>query len=187
MFGQEHEHGRDWTPAAGAVAESRRHGRNWSYVVDFRRATGEAVRITVPAFDGHDVELAPGTPVRIEVDATSGQGRLTAPPAPVAPTTFSSPDPSVGQPGLSPGPAGSTAPATTFSSPTPPSSFSPGGSLRSGIAGGSFGSGSFGPGSFGGSGTTKADRLAGLEDQRDRGQLTPEQFAAQRQQIQDEI
>ena len=96
-------------------------------------------------------------------------------PPPVAPTTFSSPDPSVGQPmpafgqpGFSP-----VAPATTFSSPAGAGSFSPGSAT--------------GSGAFGGFGETKSDRIAQLEDQRDRGQITPEQFAAQRQQIQDEI
>jgi hypothetical protein len=86
------------------------------------------------------------------------------------PTTFSSPDPSVGQPGPVFGQPGFSpvAPATTFSSPASAGSFSAGSS-------------------FGAFGETKSDRIARLEDQRDRGQITPEQFAAQRQQIQDEI
>jgi hypothetical protein len=93
-----------------------------------------------------------------------------APPAPPAQTTFSSPDPSVGQPTPAFGQPGfrPAAPVTTFSSPENQRPFN---------AGSSFGS----------FGETKSDRIAQLEDQRDRGQLTPEQFAAQRQQIQDEI
>jgi hypothetical protein len=99
-------------------------------------------------------------------------------PPPVTPTTFSSPDPSVGQPTPAFGPPGFSpvAPATTFSSPAAAGSFSPGSAT---------GSGAFG--AFGGFGESKSDRIAQLEDQRDRGQITPEQFAAQRQQIQDEI
>ena len=96
-------------------------------------------------------------------------------PPPVAPTTFSSPDPSVGQPAVAFGSPGFSpvAPATTFSSPASAGSFSPGSAT--------------GSGAFGGFGESKSDRIAQLEDQRDRGQITPEQFAAQRQQIQDEI
>lgn len=51
-------------------------------------------------------------------------------------------------------------------------------------------SGAFGEpagGSFGGFGDSKSDRIARLEDQRDRGQITPEQFEVQRQQIRDEF
>jgi hypothetical protein len=93
-----------------------------------------------------------------------------APPAAPAPTTFSSPAPAVGQPGPAFGQPGFSpvAPATTFSSAENAGSFSAGSS-------------------FGAFGETKSDRIARLEDQRDRGQITPEQFAAQRQQIQDEI
>jgi len=335
VFGHKHE--REWAAYAGTVVESRKHGRDWNYVVDYGRPTGEAARVTVPAFDAHNIELAPGTQVRIEVDAKSGEGRLTvppagagglsvrdaldlarrelqgqdrgaagagalsvrealrlaqelqgqeraaraaalarlsqvglgqpgdgvrvvtssevhvvggsemhvvggaqeagvmeavqalmsghgdpaaarerilhlkdellaqngmpgpagptafsspepttfdsvaeAPPAPIAPPTFSSPDPSVGQPGFSP-----VAPATTFSSPATPGSFNAGSAFNSGIPAGA--GGSFGSGSFGDFGETKSDRVARLEDQRDRGQITAEQFAAQRQQIENEI
>jgi hypothetical protein len=314
VFGHKHEHERQWAPAAGIVAESRKHHREWSYVVDYRRPTGETFRVTVPALDGHNVELAPGTQVQIEVDAASGEARLAAPPvsagppsvreaihlaremrgpdgaaavaamlsglgqpgpgvrvvtssevhigngpevrvvggaqaaevmeavqelmsghgdpatarermrhlkeelmtqngmpgpaeptafsspepstfdsvneapsAPIAPTTFSSPDPSVGQPGPSFGQSGYSpaAPATSFSSPANPGSFNAGSSFNSGIPAGA--GGSFASGSFGDFGATKSDRIARLEDQRDRGQITPEQFAAQRQQIEDEL
>jgi hypothetical protein len=100
------------------------------------------------------------------------------PPSAPPPTTFSSPDPSVGQAGPAFGQPGFSpvAPVTTFSSPASTGSFG---------AGSSTGSGAFG--SFGDFGETKSDRIARLEDQRDRGQITPEQFAAQREQIQDEI
>jgi hypothetical protein len=93
-----------------------------------------------------------------------------APPSAPAPTTFSSPAPAVGQPGPAFGQPGFSppAPATTFSSPESTGSFSAGSS-------------------FAAFGETKSDRIAKLADQRDRGQITPEQFAAQRQQIQDEI
>jgi hypothetical protein len=255
VFGHKHE--RQWAAYAGTVAESRKHGRDWNYVVDYRRPTGEAVRVTVPAFDARNIELPPGTPVRIEVNAHSGEGRLTVPPAgagalsvrdaldlarrelqgqgqgqgrgagsagalsvrqalhlaqelqgqeraartaalarpsqvgpelpaqdgipgPAGPTAFSSPDPSVGQPGFSP-----VAPATTFSSPAGPGSFNAGSAVNSGVPAGA--GGSFGSGSFGDFGETKSDRIARLEDQRDRGQITAEQFAAQRQQIENEI
>jgi hypothetical protein len=317
VFGHKHEHGREWTPAAGIVVESHKHHRDWTYVVEYRRPTGHAFRVTIPAFDGHNVELPPGTQVQIEFDAQSDEVRLTAPPASagapsvreavrlaremhgqggaavaaalaglgqtglgqsgdgvrvvtssevhvvggpevrvvggaqaaevmeavqqlmsgrgdpaaarermrhlkeeliaqngtpgpagqtafsspepstfdsvaetpasIAPTTFSSPDPSVGQPGPSFGQPGFSpaAPATTFSSPANPGSFNAGSAFNSGVPAGA--GGSFASGSFGDFGATKSDRIARLEDQRDRGQITPEQFAAQRQQIQDEI
>jgi hypothetical protein len=302
VFGHKNEHGWGWTAAAGTVAESRLHHHNWTYLVDYKRPTGETFRATVPAPPDQNVELAPGTPVRIETHGKSGEARLAAgqqlgggvpsaadalrragelaghgdraaavaaalaglgpaglgqpgvpgvrvtggtevrviggtevrvvggaqaaevmeavqelmgggdraaarekirhlqadlraqadtavpaepegfssggpatfdsvtPAAPPPPTTFSSPDPSVGQPGPVFGQPGFSpvAPATTFSSPASAGSFSAGSS-------------------FGAFGETKSDRIARLEDQRDRGQITPEQFAAQRQQIQDEI
>jgi hypothetical protein len=101
-----------------------------------------------------------------------------APPSPPPPPSFSSPDPSVGQPGPAFGQAGFSpvAPATTFSSPASTGSFG---------AGSPTGSGAFG--AFGDFGETKSDRIARLEDQRDQGQITPQQFAAEQQQIQDEI
>jgi hypothetical protein len=169
--------------------------------VDYRRAEGDTFRVTVPALPDQNIELRIGTQVQIEVDAKSGEARLAAGqvlgggdpaareamrlaaglggsvtrPAAPPPTTFSSPDPSVGQPGPAFGQPGFSpvAPATTFSSPASAGSFSAGSST--------------GPGALGAFGETKSDRIARLEDQRDRGQITPEQFAAQRQQIQDEI
>jgi hypothetical protein len=111
----------------------------------------------------------PAEPAGFSSPEPSTFDSVTPPSAP-PPTTFSSPDPSVGQPGPAFGQPGFSpvAPATTFSSPA---------------SAGSFAAGS----SFGAFGETKSDRIAALEDQRDRGQITPEQFAAQRQQIQDEI
>ena len=309
MFGHKHEHDREWTHFGGIVADSRQHHRNWTYVVDYRRADGGTFRVTVPALPDQNVELRIGTQVQLEVDLKSGEARLVAgqvlgaggpgareamrltvqmggagdraaavaaalgelgqpggprvhvsgnaevrvvggsevrvvggaqaaevmaavqdlmsggdpaaarerirhlkadlqaqagltapaepaafsspepgtfdrvtPPSAPPPTTFSSPDPSVGQPGPAFGQPGlsGAAPATTFSSPfsSPASTGSPG-------AGSPAGPGAFG--AFGDFGATKSDRIARLEDQRDRGQITPEQFAAQRQQIQDEI
>jgi len=84
--------------------------------------------------------------------------------------TFSTPAASVGEHNA--GTYDAVAPATTFSSPTKVEKFDVGSTSSSG--------------SFGGFGETKADRIARLEEVRDRGQLTPEQFAAQRQQILDE-
>jgi hypothetical protein len=298
VFGHKHEHDREWTHVGGIVADSQLHHHNWTYVVDYRRAEGDTLRVTVPALPDQNIELRIGTQVQIEVDAKSGEARLAAgqvlgaggpgareamrraaglagtgdgaaalaavlgnlgqpgvrvvggtevrvvggpevrvvggsqaaevmaavqelmsggdpaaarerirhlkadlqaqagtavpagpagfsspeastfdsviPPSAPPPTTFSSPDPSVGQPGPifgqvvgQPG-FRPVAPATTFSSPAGADSFSAGSS-------------------FGAFGETKSDRIARLEDQRDRGQITPEQFAAQRQQIQDEI
>ena len=303
MFGHKHEHDREWTHFGGIVADSRLHHHDWTYVVDYRRAEGDMLRVTVPALPGQNIELRIGTQVQLEVDAKSGEARLAAgqvlgaggpgareamrlavqlggsgdrgaalaaalgnlgqpgvhvvggsevrvvggpevrvvggaqaaqvmaavqelmsgggdpaaarekirhlkadlqaqaglaapaepagfsspepstfdsvtPPSAPPPTTFSSPDPSVGQPGPAFGQAGFSpvAPATTFSSPASAGSFG---------AGSATGSSAFG--AFGDFGETKSDRIARLEDQRDRGQITPEQFAAQRQQIQDEI
>ncbi|HEX5292490.1 MAG TPA: SHOCT domain-containing protein [Streptosporangiaceae bacterium] len=312
MFGHKHEHDREWTHFGGIVADSRQHHRNWTYLVDYRRAEGGTFRVTVPALPDQNVELRIGTQVQLEVDLTSGEARLvpgqvlgaggpgarearrltvqmggagdraadvaaalgnlgqpgvhltgstevrvvggsevrvvggaqaaevmaavqdlmsggdpaaarerirhlkadlqaqaglTAPAGPAGfsspepstfdimtppsappPTTFSSPDPSVGQAGPAFGPPGfnPVAPVTTFSSPASTGSFGAesGGSGAFG-AGGSAGSSA--SGAFGDFGATKSDRIARLEDQRDRGQITPEQFAAQRQQIQDEI
>ena len=307
MFRHKQEHGPEWVPVAGTVVQSRKHGRDWTYVIEYRLAAGEAFRVTVPALDGHNIELPPGTPVQIETDGTSGAARLVAgqplgagapslrdavnlarglqghgdrgaavaaalaglgqagageigvvgnagvgitggpevrvvggaqaaevmeavqelmrggdpaaareriqhlkagllaqsgvaapgpaaaaepesftsagpstfdsvaSPPPVTPATFSSPDPSAGQPGPDFGQPGfsAVAPATTFSSPESPGSFNAGSAT--------------GSGAFGGFGETRSDRIARLEDQRDRGQITPEQFAAQRQHIQDEF
>jgi hypothetical protein len=302
VFGHKHEHDREWTHVGGIVVDSQLHHRNWTYVVDYRRAEGDTLRVTVPALPGQNIELRIGTQVQIEVDAKSGEARLSAgqvlgagdpgareamrlaaglggagdraaalaaalgslgqpgvrvvggpevrvvggpevrvvggpevrvvggpqaaevmaavqelmsggdpaaarerirhlkadlqaqagmavpagpagfsspepstfdsviPPSAPPPTTFSSPDPSVGQPSPAFGQPGfrPAAPATTFSSPAGADSFSAGSS-------------------FGAFGETKSDRIARLEDRRDRGQITPEQFAAQRQQIQDEF
>ncbi|HEY2284208.1 MAG TPA: SHOCT domain-containing protein [Streptosporangiaceae bacterium] len=108
-------------------------------------------------------------PVGFSSPEPSTFGRV-APPAAPAPTTFSSPPPAVGQAGPAFGQPGFSpvAPATTFSSPENPASFSAGSS-------------------FGAFGETRSDRIARLEDQRDRGQITPEQFAAQRQQLENEF
>ena len=127
---------------------------------------------------------APAEPAGFSSPEPSTFDSVTPPSAP-PPTTFSSPDPSVGQPAPAFGAPGFSpvAPATTFSSPDSAGSFSAGSPFGSG----SVGSGSVGSGSFGDFGETRSDRIARLEDQRDRGQITPEQFAAQRQQIQDEI
>ncbi|HEY3981803.1 MAG TPA: SHOCT domain-containing protein [Streptosporangiaceae bacterium] len=120
---------------------------------------------------------SPAGPAGFSSPEPSTFDTVTPPSAP-PPTTFSSPDPSVGQAGPAFGQPGFSpvAPVTTFSSPASTGSFG---------AGSSTGSGAFG--SFGDFGETKSDRIARLEDQRDRGQITPEQFAAQREQIQDEI
>jgi hypothetical protein len=127
---------------------------------------------------------APAEPAGFSSPEPSTFDSVTPPSAPPA-ASFSSPDPTVGQPGPAFGQAGPAfgqqgfspvAPATTFSSPDSTGAFG---------AGGSAGSGAFG--AFGDFGETKSDRIARLEDQRDRGQITPEEFAAQRQQIQDEI
>jgi hypothetical protein len=40
---------------------------------------------------------------------------------------------------------------------------------------------------FGGFGESKSDRIAALQDQRDRGQLTEQQYETLRQQIQNEF
>jgi hypothetical protein len=63
-------------------------------------------------------------------------------------------------------------PATNFTPPT--TSFGPTGGSTFGSPAATFGE-------------SKADRLSRLQDQRDRGQLTEEQYQAQRQQIQDEF
>jgi hypothetical protein len=73
-----------------------------------------------------------------------------------------------------PGSFGGAAP-TGFSPITPPPV------TRSGAFGEAVG------GRFGGLGDSKSDRIARLEDQRDRGQISQEQFEAQRQQIRDEF
>lgn len=109
--------------------------------------------------------------------------RATPPPAAAA--TFSSP--------VAPaafGPVTPVKPAVSFSSPTTPAAFDPVGAIGSAAGSGSFGAdGSFSAGSSSGSFglDTKAARLSRLQEQRDRGQLTRQQFEAQRQQITDEV
>ena len=180
MFGHNQEQDQDWIPAVGIVVESRPHHRDWLYVVDYRSAAGAAMRATVHALPDRNVQLDAGTRIGIVVEATSHEARCdpNQPPggpasAPTRPpqVTFSTPAASVGEP--SAGAYNSVAPATSFSSPASVESFNGGSSSSSG--------------SFGGFGETKSDRIARLEDARDRGQLTPEQFATQRQQILDEI
>jgi hypothetical protein len=115
-----------------------------------------------------------------EAPSTFGSTSRAMPPA----TTFSSPADAVGPPTSSVGPPGGS---VSFSSPpvAPPSfgSLPPGDDSGSPAGGRSFGTGgSYSP--FGQD--SKADRIARLEDERDRGQLTEQQFATQRQQIMDE-
>jgi hypothetical protein len=112
-----------------------------------------------------------------------------APPGPVTPpaATFSSPADAFGTPNSSLRPAGGSAspPASFSSPPVAPASFEP---VSPGSTFGSPGGAGFSSGaSFGSFGESKSDRIARLEDQRDHGQLTPEQFQAQRQRIMDEI
>jgi hypothetical protein len=103
---------------------------------------------------------------------------------PVTAATFSSPADSFGVPTSTVGPPGGS---VSFSSPAvAPAAFEPV------TPAGSFGSP--GSGSFSAGGTfdtfgqdSESDRIARLEDQRDRGQLTQQQFEVQRQQILDEI
>lgn len=116
-----------------------------------------------------------------EAPSTFGAVNQAMPPA----TTFSSPADAFGTPTSSVGPPGGS---VSFSSPpvAPPSfgSVTPGQAAGSPAGGSSFGTGgSYSP--FGQD--SKGDRIARLEDQRDRGQLTEQQFATQRQQIMDEF
>jgi hypothetical protein len=115
-----------------------------------------------------------------EAPSTFGSTNRALPPV----TTFSSPADAVGPPTSSVGPPGGS---VSFSSPpVAPPSFgpaTPGDDSGSPAAARSFGTGgSYSP--FGHD--SKADRISRLEDQRDRGQLTEQQFATQRQQIVDE-
>jgi hypothetical protein len=109
--------------------------------------------------------------------------------------TFSSPADVFGTPTSSVGTPGGS---VSFSSPpVPPPSFgpaTPADTGRGSFSTGSFSAGSFSGGSFGSGGSFssggedgKADRIARIADQRDHGQLTEQQFQAQRQQIMDEI
>jgi hypothetical protein len=114
--------------------------------------------------------------------------------------TFSSPADAFGTPTSSVGAPGGS---VSFSSPpVPPPSFDPASPADTGagslsadsFSAGSFSAGSFSAGSFNTGGSfssfgedSKADRIARLADQRDHGQLTEQQFQAQRQQIMDEI
>jgi hypothetical protein len=103
--------------------------------------------------------------------------------------TFSSPADVFGPPTSSVGEPGGS---VSFSSPpVPPPSFdpvSPSDTRAGSFSAGSFSAGSFSTGSFSSFGEDgKASRIARLAEQRDHGQLTEQQFQAQRQQIMDEI
>jgi hypothetical protein len=115
-----------------------------------------------------------------EAPSTFGAMNRAMPPA----TTFSSPADAVGPPTSS---AGAPRGSVSFSSPpvAPPSfgPVAPGDDSGSPARGRSFGTGgSYSP--FGHD--SKADRISRLEVQRDRGELTEQQFATQHQQIMDE-
>lgn len=150
----------------------------------------------VPGQPGHQGPAAPpapegfsssGGPSTFDEVQAAPPAVQPVPPAAAVPPTFSSPEPAFG----TPNPAfGSQAPPfTPPAAPAVPPSFGqptqPGGGFGS-TPQGSFGAfnDSFG-GSFGQD--TKAERVARLQDMRNRGQLSQEQFEARRQQIMDEI
>jgi hypothetical protein len=131
----------------------------------------------------------PAGPVTLATPAGPGTGSAGAVPA-----TFSSPADAFGSPG-DPAVRGGLTGAVGFSSPAaPPPAFEPVSSGSPAGAGGSlgspatkaFGDSSFSGGSFGAFRESRSDRIGRLADQRDRGQLTDEQFQARRQQIMDE-
>jgi hypothetical protein len=140
-----------------------------------------------PAPEGFSSSGGPSTFDEVQAAPPVAPPVQPVPPAAAVPPTFSSPAPAFG----TPNPAfGSQAPPfTPPAAPAAPPSFGqptqPGGGFGS-TPQGSFGAfnDSFG-GSFGQD--TKAERVARLQDMRDRGQLSQEQFDAQRQQIMDEI
>lgn len=122
-----------------------------------------------------------------------------APSAPAAPEGFSSAGPATFEQ-VTPAapPVTSVTPAATSGSPasfdpvTPASTFaSPASPANPFDVGGQFGPQPFPAsppaGSFGGFGESKSDRIAALQDQRDRGQLTQQQYESLRQQIQNEF
>ncbi len=117
------------------------------------------------------------------------------PPVPAAPEGFSSAGPAtfeqVGPAAPPVTPAATFGPPASFD-PVPPASTFPGPASPANPfdVGGQFGPQPFPaspPASFGGFGESKSDRIAALQDQRDRGQLTPQQYETLRQQIQDEF
>ena len=119
---------------------------------------------------GQGSQAGPGGPVGFSSPDAPSTFDAVTPTMPAA--TFSSPADAFGTPTSSVGPPGGS---VSFSSPpVPPPSF------ESPNPADSFSFGTFGQDS-------KADRIAALTDQRDRGQLTEQQFQAQRQQILDEI
>jgi hypothetical protein len=128
-----------------------------------------------------------------------------APSAPAAPEGFSSPGgpagfdpvtPAAAAPPVAPVPPVTPAPAfgapASFDPVTPASTFAqPATPANPFDAGGQFAPQPFPPSQpaagFGGFGESKSDRIAALEDQRDRGQISQQQFQTLRQQIQDEF
>jgi hypothetical protein len=105
---------------------------------------------------------------------------------------FGPPTSSVGAPGGSVSFSSPPVPPPSFESADPGAGSFSGGSFSAGsFSGGSFSGGSFSGGSFSADSSfgedSQADRIARLADQRDHGQLTEQQFQAQRQQIMDEI
>jgi len=89
-------------------------------------------------------------------------------------------------------PAAAFGPPASFDPVTPASTFpGPASPANPFDVGGQFGPQPFPAsppaGSFGGFGESKSDRIAALQDQRDRGQLTQQQYETLRQQIQDEF
>jgi hypothetical protein len=131
-----------------------------------------------------------GQPVQSWTQGQTGDGAPGGPPPSLAEppaATFSSPTPDWGADQYGAPGANASPPASFSSPPVPPPSYAP---VTPPSTFGSFGAG----GGFGAGGSSdafgresKADRIANLELQRDRGQLTPEQFEAARQQIRDEI
>jgi hypothetical protein len=137
-----------------------------------------------------------------------GSPAPSAPAAPAAPEGFSSPGgpagfdlvtPAAAAPPVPPvAPVPPVTPAPAFGAPasfdpvTPASTFAqPASPANPFDTGGQFAPQPFPPSqpaaSFGGFGESKSDRIAALEDQRDPGQISPQQFQTLRQQIQDEF
>jgi hypothetical protein len=212
--GEDSVFGHKWESAPGTIVESRveqaaageKSGLHQVrvFVVDARQHNGQMIRATVPSPWDASTDLSPGVTVRLEVNDKTGEVRFdphtpASPAGPgsagAAPVTFSSPADAFGSPG-DPAVRGGPTGAVGFSSPAaPPAAFAPADSGRPAGTGGSsgspatgsFGESSFSGGSFGAFGASRSDRIGRLADQRDRGQLTDEQFQAQRQQIMDEI